>query len=237
MTRSLARVCPGRDCPAHDPVPWLRPGGRVGVVSCPAAPASGGQPCFARPGRGRRARHAIVRAENLIRGCDQQRCPTCRPTVMITGHVPAVHLPPDHPDALMAAAVPARGSMEDRRDLDPAPPARCPATAAAAPPEPGLGRPGTARDPARRDTESAAPGAAAAGHPGHGPALAPRHRPLPLGRQARARQDRQARHPPEHQGPGAPVSPREPRLGVPPDPRRAGRPGSEISSVRRYGKS
>ena len=131
----------------------------------------------------------------------------------------------------MAAAVPARGSMEDRRDLDPAPPARCPATAAAAPPEPGLGRPGTARDPARRDTESAAPGAAAAGHPGHGPALAPRHRPLPLGREVQARQDRQARHPPEHQGPGAPGSPREPRLGVPPDPRRAGRPGSEISSV------
>jgi hypothetical protein len=32
------------------------------------------------------------------------------------------------------------------------------------------------------DTESAAPGAAAAGNPGHDPALAPRHRPLPLGR-------------------------------------------------------
>jgi hypothetical protein len=44
--------------------------------------------------------------------------------------------------------------MEDRRDLDPAPPARRPATAAAAPPEPGLGGPGTARDPARRDTET-----------------------------------------------------------------------------------
>jgi putative transposase len=36
--------------------------------------------------------------------------------------------------------------MEDRRDLDPAPPARRPATAAAAPPEAGLGGPGTSRD-------------------------------------------------------------------------------------------
>jgi hypothetical protein len=34
--------------------------------------------------------------------------------------------------------------------------------------------------------------AAAAGHPGHDPALAPRHRPPPLGRRVRARQDRQA---------------------------------------------
>ena len=48
-----------------------------------------------------------VRAENLIRGCDQQRCPPCSPAVMITGHVPAVRLPPDHADDLMAAAVPA----------------------------------------------------------------------------------------------------------------------------------
>jgi hypothetical protein len=121
--------------------------------------------------------------------------------------------------------------MEDRRDLVPAPPARRPATAAAAPPEPGLGGPGTALDPARRDTESAAPGAAAAGHPGHGPALAPRHRPPPLGRQVQARQDGQASHPPDHQGPRAPACPRDPRLGLPQNSRRAGRPGSEDSSV------
>ena len=70
--------------------------------------------------------------------------------------------------------------MADRRDLDPAPPPRRTATAAAAPPEPELGGPGTARGPAQRDTESAAPGTAAAGHPGHDPALAPRHRPAPL---------------------------------------------------------
>src|SRR3984885_5507560 len=47
--------------------------------------------------------------------------------------------------------------MADRRDLDPAPPARRPATATA-PPPPDLGGPGTARGPAQRDTQSAAPG-------------------------------------------------------------------------------
>ena len=55
--------------------------------------------------------------------------------------------------------------MADRRDLDPAPAARRPATAAAAPPASELGGPGTARGFAQRDTESAAPGTAAAGHP------------------------------------------------------------------------
>jgi quercetin dioxygenase-like cupin family protein len=101
---------------------------------------------------------APVRAENLVRGCDRQRCPACRPAVMITGHVPAVHRPPDHAGALMAAAVPARGSMEDRRDPAPAPPARRPATPAATPPEPGLGRPGTARDPAAVIPKARRPG-------------------------------------------------------------------------------
>jgi hypothetical protein len=47
--------------------------------------------------------------------------------------------------------------MEDRRDLDPAPPARRPAAAAAAPPEAELGGPGPARGPARRDTQSPPP--------------------------------------------------------------------------------
>ena len=68
-----------------------------------AAPYSPGQMTYDL----RRLRLAGVRAENLIRGCDQQRCPRCRPAVMITGHVPAVRLPPDHADDLMAAAVPA----------------------------------------------------------------------------------------------------------------------------------
>src|ERR1019366_6814550 len=100
--------------------------------------------------------------------------------------------------------------MEDRRDLDPAPPARSPAAAAAAPPEPELGGPGTPRDPAQRDTESTPPRAAAAGHPRYDPALAPPHRPPPVGRKIQARQHRPPGDPPEHQGTGPPASPREP---------------------------
>src|SRR5216683_906789 len=76
--------------------------------------------------------------------------------------------------------------------FDPAPPARRPATAAAPPPAPDLGGPGPARDPAQRDTQSAAPQAAASGHSRHDPALPPRHRPAPLGRQIQERQDRPA---------------------------------------------
>src|SRR5208337_4287839 len=100
--------------------------------------------------------------------------------------------------------------MEDRRDLDLAPPAHRPAAAAAAPPGPELAGPGTTRDHARRDTESPPARAAAAGHPGYDRALAPRHHLPPLGRQVQARQDRQTGHPPEHPGPGPPAGPREP---------------------------
>jgi hypothetical protein len=50
------------------------------------------------------------------------------------------------------------------------------------------------------------------------------------------RQDRPADHPQEHQGTGAPAGPREPRMGVPQDPRRAGRPGSEGSGVEGCGR-
>jgi hypothetical protein len=49
----------------------------------------------------------VVRAENLIRGCDQQSCSPYRPAVMITDHVPTVRLPPDYADGIVAAAVPA----------------------------------------------------------------------------------------------------------------------------------
>jgi len=115
--------------------------------------------------------------------------------------------------------------MEDRRDLDPAPSARRPAAAAAAPPEAELGGPGTPGDPAQRDTEGPPPRAATAGHPGHDPALAPRDRPPPLGRQVHPRQGRTASDPPEHQGAGPPAGPRESRLGLPQDPRGTGRAG------------
>src|ERR1019366_8470540 len=132
----------------------------------------------------------VVRAENPIRGCEQQSCDADGPAVMITDHVPAVRFPPDHAGDHVATAVPARGCVEDGRDPDPAPPGRGPAAAAAAPPEAELGGPGRARGIGRRDTQSAPPGAAAAGHPGHERALAPRHRPAPLGGAVHARQDR-----------------------------------------------
>src|ERR1039457_3549233 len=76
---------------------------------------------------------------------------------MIIDDVPAVRVPPDHAASSVAAAVPARGDMEDRRDPAPAPPAHRPAAAAAAPPETELGRPGPARGPAQRDTQSPPP--------------------------------------------------------------------------------
>src|ERR1019366_3556135 len=40
---------------------------------------------------------------------------------MITDHVPAVRVPPDHTASSRPAVVRARGNVEERRDLDPAP--------------------------------------------------------------------------------------------------------------------
>src|ERR1039457_5589927 len=159
-----------------------------------------------------------VRAENLIHGSDQHGCSPDRSTMMISGHVPAVRVPPDHAPSRGAAALPARGDMEYRRDLDPAPPTRHPAAAAAAPAEAEPGGPRTARGPAQRDTQGTPPEAAAAGHPGNDRALAPRHPPPPLGHQVHARQDRPASDPPEHPGPGPPTGPRGPRMGITQDP-------------------
>src|ERR1019366_5224824 len=107
-----------------------------------------------------------------IHGSDQQSCSPGAPPMMITYHLPAVGVPPDHAASRGAAAGPACGDVEDRRDPAPAPPARRPAAAAAAPPETEPGGPGHARGPAQRDTQSPPPPAAAAGHPGHDPALA-----------------------------------------------------------------
>jgi hypothetical protein len=49
-----------------------------------------------------------VRAENPIRGCEQQSCSPSRPAAMIISHVPAVRLPPDRAGDHVAPAVPAR---------------------------------------------------------------------------------------------------------------------------------
>src|ERR1039458_10374247 len=96
----------------------------------------------------------VVRAENRIHGSDQHSCSPGTLPVMLTGHVPAVPFPPDHAGHRVAAAVPARGCVEDRRDLDPAPPAPGPAPPVAGEPEAGAGGPGPARGPARRDTKA-----------------------------------------------------------------------------------
>ncbi len=129
---------------------------------------------------------------------------------MIADHVPAVRLPPDNAGRRVAAAVPAWGDMENRGDLDPAPPAHHPAAAVSASPESQLGGPGPARDPARRDTEGTPAQDAAAGHPGDDPALAPRPRPPPLGRQVHARQGWLPGDSAEHPGPGPSTGPRNP---------------------------
>src|SRR5271157_3260673 len=119
--------------------------------------------------------------------------------------------------------------MEDRRDPDPAPPARRTATATTAPPGAGLGGPGPDRVAARRDTESPPARAVAAGHPGHHLALAPRSRPPPLGRRVHPRQDRPATR--RTSGPWSSGWPARTRLGLPQDPRGTGRAGSTSPGV------
>jgi putative transposase len=125
-----------------------------------------------------------VRAENLVHYSDQQGCSFGRPAVMIADHVPALRVSPDYAGRRGVEAVAARGDVEDRGDLDAAPPARRAEAPTATAAEAELGGAGPARYPARRHTESAAPGTAAAGYPGHDRALAPRHRPPPLGRRS-----------------------------------------------------
>ena len=120
--------------------------GRRATPHQASAPPRLGRP--RRPGRtgqapAQKAARTPVRAENPVHRPDQQSCSPGHPAVMITDHVPAVRLPPDHADRRVAAAVPACGGAEDRGDLDPAPPARRPAAAAAAPPRAELVGPGT----------------------------------------------------------------------------------------------
>ena len=56
-------------------------------------------------------------------------------------------------------------------------------------------------------------------------ALAPRHRPPPLGGAVPGQRDRPTSDPPEHTGPGPPPGAGEPRLGIPQNPRGTGRAG------------
>ena len=88
----------------------------------PGSPPSGDQndksrvtrDCYARfrEGRGLRCPRLL---DNLVHGSDQQGCPPSRPAVMITDHVPAVRLPPDHVGRRVAASVP--GSCAAPREL------------------------------------------------------------------------------------------------------------------------
>ena len=71
--------------------------------------------------------------------------------------------------------------------------------------------------------------------PGNDHALAPRHRPPSLGRQVDARQDWPPGDPEEHPGTCPTAGPREPRLGLPQNPRRAGRPRHQRRSIDRMG--
>ena len=169
-----------------------------------------------------------LRVQNRIQGSKPAELLARRSARDDHDDVSAVRVPFGRSASRVAAAVPARGSVADRRDLDPAPPAR--GAAAAAPPEAELGGSGPARGTARRDTESPSPWAAASGHPGHDPALAPRHRPAPLGSTVHGRQGR-GWPPAESQGPGNPAGPGEPRMGLPPDPRGTGGPGSASPGV------
>src|SRR3984957_7974087 len=161
--------------------------------------------------------------------------PAVTPWLRISAQVPAVRVPPNHASRRVAATVAAREGVEDSGDPGPAP-STCPLAAAAArPAEAELVAPGSAHNPTRRDTESPPPGTAAASYPGHDRALAPGHRRAPLGRQVHARQERPASDPPEHPGTRPTAGPREPRLGIPQDPRRPGRTRHKGRSVHRVG--
>jgi hypothetical protein len=89
---------------------WMR---RTGMVPAPPDARTGSTVMVwvnaaGRLGRGMASDQAsvaafsAVRAENLVRGSSQQGCLPCRPTVKITGHVPTVHLPPDHAELRLA---------------------------------------------------------------------------------------------------------------------------------------
>ena len=167
-----------------------------------------------------------VRAKNRIHSSDRQSCSADAPPVMITDHVPAVRLPPDHATSRMAAAVSARGVMEDRRDL--------------------ILRHQLAilqrRQPRRPNLNWADRGLLAtllsviptARRQGLRLLVTPDtilrwHRNIVRRRWAvrpTHHKDRPPGHPPEHQGPGPPASPAKPRMGLPQDPRGTGRSGS-----------
>jgi hypothetical protein len=129
---------------------------------------------------------------------------------MITDHVPKVRLPPDHAGGLVSAASRREETWKTAEPLILR--HQLAVLRRRSPRRPKLNWADRALLAAllRVIPKARRHDAAAASHPGHDPALAPRHRPPPLGRQVQARQDRPAGHPPEHQGAGAPAGPGEP---------------------------
>jgi hypothetical protein len=92
---------------------------------------------------------------------------------MIIDHGPAVRVPPDHAASSVAAVSQREETWKTAEILILRHQLAVLQQRQPASPEPELGGPGPARDPAQRDTESTPPRDAAAGHPGHDPALAP----------------------------------------------------------------
>jgi hypothetical protein len=105
-SREGLRACPRilLTDPSPAPAPGLPTkitGGQTGgVPSAARPPGRPGSPRRSAPG----AAAPPVRAENRIHGSDQQGCSPGAPPVMITGHVPAVRVSPDHANSRVAAA-------------------------------------------------------------------------------------------------------------------------------------
>ena len=142
---------------------------------------------------------------------------------MIASRVPALRVPSRRSDTQMAAAVQASADVEGRRDPSAAPPAGGPAAADGGAAEADVDRPGVVRRAADAHPALMPRRAARVHHPRHDPALAPRYRPPPLGRQVQTEEARAATDPPAHRPPGAAYGGRQRALGVPADRWRAGR--------------
>ena len=112
-----------------------------------------------------------------------QTCSKASRWSMIASRVPALRVPSRRPDARVAAAVRASAGVEGRRDPSAAPPAVGPAAADGGEAEADVDRPGAVRRTAHAHPALTPRRAALVHHPWHDPALAPRYRPPPLGRQ------------------------------------------------------
>ena len=166
--------------------------------------------------------------------------PTCSKasgSSMIASRVLALRVPSRRSDTHMAAAVQASAGVEGRRDPSAAPPAGGPAAADGGAAEADRDRPGAVRRPAHAHPALTPRRAALVHHPRHDPALAPRYRPPPLGRQIQTEEARAATDPPPRRPPGAAYGGRQRALGVPADRWRAGPGSASPSHPRRSGRS